>query len=82
MGADFLLNFVRFVLIGIELLVLVRVLLSFIDPAGRNPFAAYVIQTTEPILAPIRKVLPRTGMLDLSPFIVVLILGMILRAVD
>ena len=81
MGAAFLLNFVRFVLIGIELVVLIRVLLSFIDPAGRRPFSAFVIQTTEPILGPIRKLLPKTGMFDLSPLIVILVIGAILRAV-
>jgi YggT family protein len=74
------LNVVRFILLGLELLVLARVLLSFVDPAGRGPFAAFVISTTEPILAPVRKILPRTGTLDWSPFIVVFVIGMVLRA--
>ena len=37
--------------------------------------AAVSISTTEPILAPIRRILPPTGMFDLSPLIVLLILG-------
>jgi YggT family protein len=81
MGAAFLMNFVRFVLIALEVLILARVLLSWIDPAGRSAFARFVIQTTEPILAPVRRLLPRTGMFDLSPLIVLLVLGAILRAV-
>ena len=81
MGGAFLLNFVRFVLIGLEIVILARVLLSWIDPGGRSGFSAFVIQTTEPILAPIRRMLPRTGMFDLSPLIVLLVLGAILRAV-
>jgi YggT family protein len=74
-----LLNVVRFILLGLELVVLARVALSFINPAGRGPVAGYIISTTEPLLAPIRKVLPRTGMLDFSPFILVLIIGTLLR---
>ena len=81
MGTVLLLNFVRFLLLGVELMVLARVVLSFVDPAGRGPLAGFIIATTEPILAPIRRLLPRTGMVDWSPFIVVLIIGLLLRAV-
>ena len=81
MAGAFLLNFIRFVLIGIQLMILARVLLSWVDPQGRSPFAAFIIQTTEPILGPVRRLLPRTGMFDLSPIIVILVLTAILRAV-
>jgi YggT family protein len=70
MGAVFLQN-----------LILARVLLSWFDPGGRNAISQFVIQTSEPILAPVRKLLPRTGMFDLSPLIVLIVLGVILRAV-
>jgi YggT family protein len=81
MGAVVLLNVVRFVLIGLETVVLARVLLSFVDPGGRSRFAPFIISTTEPLLAPIRRILPRTGMVDFSPFVAILVLGMILRVV-
>jgi len=80
-GTVLLLNFVRFLLLGVELMVLARVVLSFVDPAGRGPLAGFIISTTEPILAPIRRLLPRTGMVDWSPFVVVLVIGLLLRAV-
>ena len=79
MGAAFLVNFLRFLLIGLWLLILARVLLSWIDPTGRNRFSAFVIQTSEPILAPVRRLLPRTGMFDFSPLIVLLVLGALMR---
>ena len=81
MGAEFLVNFVRFLLIALQILILGRVLLSWIDPMGRSRFAPYVIALTEPILAPMRRLLPRTGAFDLSPLIVLLLLGFILRYV-
>ena len=81
MGALFVSNFLRFVLVGLWLLILARVILSWIDPMGRGRIAAFVIQTSEPLLAPVRKLLPRTGMFDLSPMIVLLVLGVLMRAV-
>lgn len=81
MGGAFLASFLRFLLIGLWLLILARVILSWIDPGGRSRFAAFVIGTTEPILAPVRRLLPRTGMFDLSPLLVLLVLGVLMRAV-
>jgi len=78
-AALLVLNVIRFILLGLELMVLARVLLSFVNPEGRGPIASFVISTTEPILAPVRKILPRTGALDWSPFIVVFVIGMVLR---
>ena len=76
-----LLNVIRFILLGLELVIFARVVLSFVDPAGRSPFAGFIISTTEPLLAPIRKFMPRTGMIDFSPLIACLIIGVLLRAV-
>jgi YggT family protein len=78
----FLVNFLRFLVLALWLLVLARVLISWVDPTGRGRISEFIIQTTEPILAPIRRVLPRTGMFDLSPLIVMLILGVLLRAIN
>jgi YggT family protein len=57
-----------------------RVIMSFVDPTGRNQISAFLIQTTEPLLGPVRRLLPQTGMFDFSPLIVLLILGVLWRA--
>ena len=44
------------------------------DPTW-GPVVRFVYQITEPILEPIRRILPPTGMIDISPIIVLLILG-------
>ena len=79
MGALLLVNLIRFILIGLEVMVFARVILSFTDPGGRGQIARFVMSTTEPILAPIRRLLPRTGMLDFSPWIAVFAIGLLLR---
>jgi len=63
------------------LAVLGRVLLSWIDPRFEKPLSQFLFSLTEPVLAPIRKVLPRTGMLDLSPLVLLLGLGLLMRIV-
>jgi YggT family protein len=80
-GAAFVVNFLRFLVIGLWLLILARIVLSWVDPAGRSRFAAFVVQTTEPILAPVRRALPRTGMFDFSPLLVLIVLGVVMRYV-
>lgn len=70
------------VLLGLMwLLVLGRVLVSWVDPTGRSPLAAFLVQATEPLLAPVRRVLPPAGMFDFSPLILLLILGALTRVV-
>ena len=63
-----------------DLLILARILLSWIQIDPYNPIVRFIFNVTEPILAPIRRALPSTGMMDLSP-LVAIIGAMILQAV-
>jgi len=57
-------------------LIIIRALLSWVSPDPFNPIVQLITKTTEPILYPIRKLLPfslKTG-LDLSPMIAILLL--------
>jgi YggT family protein len=56
-------------------------LLSWFDPAGRSQAGAFVVAATEPLLGPIRRALPPTGMLDLSPFVVLIVLSVLWRLI-
>ena len=82
MAGAFLRNFLLFLVVALWALILARVILSWVDPMGRGRVAAFVIQMTEPILAPVRRAMPRTGMFDLSPMIVLIVLGVLLRALS
>ena len=58
-----------------ELLILARVILSWVaSPASRNPVVRLIRDATEPILAPIRAILPSTGPIDLSPMVAMFVL--------
>lgn len=47
--------------------VIIRIIFSWTNFDPENPIAQVIQEITEPILAPIRSVLPRIGMFDLSP---------------
>jgi YggT family protein len=79
-GVAFFVNFLQFLILALWALVFGRMLMSWVDPTGRNRISAFLIQATEPMLAPVRRVLPRSGMMDWSGLIVLLILGFLLRA--
>jgi YggT family protein len=73
----YVLQMVQLLVTVLWVLVLGRVIVSWVDPMGRNQVSVWLIQATEPMLAPIRRFLPQTGMIDFSPLILMLILGLI-----
>ena len=77
----FLRNFVQLLVLVLWALVLARVVVSWVDPQGRNTISRQVIALTEPFLAPIRRLLPATGALDLSPLILMLALSVLIGVV-
>lgn len=59
---------------ALMLLILVSSLLSWVRPDPRNPLVRTLNAIVEPMLLPIRSILPATGPLDLSPMVAMLIL--------
>ncbi|MCZ6788942.1 MAG: YggT family protein [Chloroflexi bacterium] len=61
-----------------------RIILSWFPTSGKNPIVLFVFAVTEPILAPIRRMVPRFGSIDISPMIAligILIIQWILTAI-
>jgi YggT family protein len=57
--------------------IFIRVLLSWFPIDPRNPLVTILYDVTEPILEPLRRVIPRLGMIDLSPLVAILIIQVI-----
>ncbi len=47
----------------------------------RGPLGEFIFTITEPILGPIRNIMPRGMMLDLSPMIAILVMQFLIRPV-
>lgn len=64
----------------LQLLFFARFIAQIIDMRGGNPITRFLIEITDPILAPIRRIVPSAGGLDLSPMIVLFGLFLLQRA--
>ncbi|OGX39565.1 MAG: hypothetical protein A3D87_01055 [Omnitrophica WOR_2 bacterium RIFCSPHIGHO2_02_FULL_50_17] len=49
-------------------LILIRALISWVNPDPFNPIVQFLYRTTDPILTPLRRILPATG-IDISPLV-------------
>ena len=72
--SSYLANFIGLLFQVLSLAILGRVLLSWVDPFGNMRVTQILRDVTEPILAPIRNLLPSTPMIDFSPIIAMLLL--------
>ena len=61
-----------------SLLLLARAIYSWVDPGMTSSIGRFLLGITEPIVGPVRQVIPRSGMLDLS-VMVTMVLIIILR---
>jgi YggT family protein len=48
--------------------------MSWLPLSPDSALVRFMLNITEPILGPIRRVLPRMGMLDLSPFLALILI--------
>jgi YggT family protein len=54
-------------------IIIVRAVLSWVNPDPYNPIVRFIHQVTEPVMAPIRRWLPIRGLgIDFSPIIILL----------
>ncbi|MBI1847455.1 MAG: YggT family protein [Candidatus Rokubacteria bacterium] len=63
---------VDYVLWAYMILIIARVVVSWVSADRYNPIVRFISRTTEPVLGPIRRRLPDLGGLDISPMVVIL----------
>ena len=65
---DLALNVYIWIVIG-------RALISWVNPDPYNPIVTFLFRATEPVLAPIRRLIPIRGLgIDISPIVVIMII--------
>lgn len=72
-----LVDFFNLLIPILEIAIFVRIIMSWFDASGQSAVSRITREITEPILGPIRKILPNIGMIDLSPLIALLLLQLI-----
>ena len=76
-----LFDVVIWLLTGLQWIVIIAALISWVNPDPRNPIVRFLWGVTEPLFRPFRKLLPpsRTGNIDLSPLFVLAIIFVLIR---
>ncbi|MDE0341221.1 MAG: YggT family protein [Nitrospinae bacterium] len=70
-GIGVILSYVLTIYIWI---IIIRALLSWVNPDPYNPIVQILYRLTEPVLAPVRYRMPDIGGIDASPIVVLLII--------
>ena len=74
-----IIGLIRALMIVLQILFIARFVAQLFDARGSNPITRTLIEITEPILAPVRRILPPAGGIDFSPMIVLMLLFVLLR---
>ena len=73
----FLFNFIEFVCEILTLAIIARAIMSWFSPRPTNIVAVILHRVTEPILSPLRRIIPRVGMFDFTPLAAIILLQLI-----
>ncbi|MFA9275332.1 MAG: YggT family protein [Candidatus Aquirickettsiella gammari] len=72
-----ILRLVQWILYGLMALIVLEAILSFVNPYA--PLAPVIRALNQPLLAPIRRILPAMGGIDFSPLVALIILQILSR---
>ena len=70
----FLSQFVSILVQVLTIAIFLRAIISWFRLSPDNPLILILNQVTEPILAPLRRVVPSMGMIDITPWIAMILL--------
>ena len=59
------------------LLILARIILSWLPQFKSHPIAEMIMNVTEPVLSPFQRIIPPVGMIDISPMVAIIALSII-----
>jgi len=79
MGA--VVTIIVYVLYGLFFCIIGRFILSWVDPQNRWVVSRYLREITEPVLAPIRSIIPPLGFVDLSAMVALVLLQVFIQMV-
>lgn len=72
-----LLTFVSFLVQVLTFCIFARAIISWFPISPTNPLVVILNQITEPVLGPLRRVVPTMGAIDLTPLIAIVILQIV-----
>jgi len=66
-----------------EIILFIRIILSFVQPDPYNPFVRFISQITDPVMDFVRRYVPcQFGMMDFSPMVIIILLQLMVMALQ
>ncbi len=75
--AGFVITFARILVTILQIAIIGRAVLSWFPVSPTSPLVSVLNEITEPVLAPLRRVVPRIGMIDITPMVAIFVLYII-----
>jgi YggT family protein len=75
-------NFINLFVFVFNTVLLARVVISWFNPQLEGGFGRLLFDLTEPVLAPVRRVLPQSQVADFSPLVAFLLLQLLVGLVN
>ena len=67
-------QFINLLFTALVFAIIARALLSWFNLSPTNPLVRILYDVSEPLLAPLRRVIPTIGMIDITPIVAILLL--------
>ncbi len=74
---SFFFTFLKLLCEVLSIAIFLRAILSWLSPGPNNILVGILYQVTEPLLSPLRRIIPTVGMMDLSPMVAIVVLQLI-----
>ncbi len=74
---SWLYSFIDLLFYALNLAILIRVIVSWLNVSPYNPLISFIYQITDPIILPLRRIIPPLGMIDITPIIAILLLSIL-----
>lgn len=75
-----IITFITILLWILEAAIFIRAMLTWFPMDQGHPLIRVLDDITEPVLAPLRRVVPRLGMIDITPMVAMVVLYVMLAA--
>lgn len=79
---EFLLTLIYYLCQLLSIAIFARAIMSWFPMGSNNPVISFLFNITEPVLMPLRRIIPRLGLIDISPMIAIILLQAITWAIQ
>ena len=76
---NFISTFIVMLCQVLTIAIFARAIVSWFPVNPGNRLIAFLYQITEPVLAPLRRIIPQIGLIDLSPMVAIILLQVTAR---